>query len=315
MAAHGCTHAVMEVSGRALADGRVAGIAFDAACVTNVRRDHLNYPRHVVGQSAGHTEAFPAPCAGRFRGGQCRRLHRGRLLAVHPCPGAHRGHASAAEITAALVERFVSEQTFLLHAGSDTVPVRTRMIGVHHVYNCLMAAAVGLAFGIDLPTVVRGLEAVECVPGRLERVECGQEFGVFVDFARTPDALAAALAALREVTAGRLICVFGAGADCDPDARPLMARQAHDHADLVIVTGDDRQGEDPWAMIRDFVSGLESPGETRIVPAPRGDRLCPGRSPARRLRADCRQGIWNRVCYGRAGRGSGQRRNRPPMAV
>ena len=64
------------------------------------------------------------------------------------------------------------------------------MIGTHHVYNCLMAAAVGLAYGIDLPTVVRGLEAVDHVPGRLERIECGQPFGVFVDFAHTPDALA-----------------------------------------------------------------------------------------------------------------------------
>ncbi len=60
------------------------------------------------------------------------------------------------------------------------------MIGTHHVYNCLTAAAVGLAYGIDLTTVVRGLEAVDYVPGRLERIECGQPFGVFVDFAHTP---------------------------------------------------------------------------------------------------------------------------------
>ena len=89
------------------------------------------------------------------------------------------------------------------------------MIGRHHIYNCLTAAAVGLAYGIDLPTVVRGLEAVECVPGRLQRIECGQPFGVFVDFAHTPDALTGCLKALRQVTAGRVICVFGAGGDRD----------------------------------------------------------------------------------------------------
>ena len=73
-----------------------------------------------------------------------------------------------AEITATMIERSASEQTMLLAAGSDVIPVRTRMIGVHHAYNCLTAAAVGLAYGIDLPTVVRGLEAIDYVPGRLE---------------------------------------------------------------------------------------------------------------------------------------------------
>ena len=125
------------------------------------------------------------------------------------------GIRTAAEITAVPLEEFASEQTFLLTAGSETIPVRTRMIGRHHVYNCLSAAAIGLAYGIDLPTVVRGLEAVECVPGRLQRIECGQPFGVFVDFAHTPDALIGCLKTLRQVTTGRLICVFGAGGDRD----------------------------------------------------------------------------------------------------
>ena len=108
------------------------------------------------------------------------------------------GIRSPAEITATPIEEFLSEQTFLLTAGSETLPVQTHMIGRHHVYNCLTAAAVGLAYGIDTPTVVRGLEAVECVPGRLQRIECGQPFGVFVDFAHTPDALTCCLKTLRQ---------------------------------------------------------------------------------------------------------------------
>ena len=103
------------------------------------------------------------------------------------------GIDAAAEITATPIEQCMSEQTFLLTAGSETVPVRTQMIGTHHIYNCLTAAAVGLAYGIELTTVVRGLESVGHVPGRLERIECGQPFGVFVDFAHTPDALSGVL--------------------------------------------------------------------------------------------------------------------------
>ena len=110
------------------------------------------------------------------------------------CPTLTVGIRHAAEITALPLEQCTSEQTFLLTAGSETVPVRTEMIGTHHIYNCLAAAAVGLAYGIELTTVVRGLESVDYVPGRLERIECGQPFGVFVDFAHTPDALTGVLA-------------------------------------------------------------------------------------------------------------------------
>ena len=117
------------------------------------------------------------------------------------------------DVTATLVDRTISEQTFLLSAGSETLPVRTRMIGDHHISNCLVAAAVGLVLGIDLTNIVRGLEKASGVPGRMERIECGQSFGVFVDYAHTADALTAVLDSLREVTTGRLITVFSAGGE------------------------------------------------------------------------------------------------------
>ncbi len=199
--ANGCTHAVMEVSSHALSQSRVAGVRFDAACVTNVSRDHLDYHPTIQDYRLGEVEVVRALVARRASPWStptirsppaiCGRLD-GPALTV--------GIRSPAEITATPIEEFLSEQTFLLTAGSETMPVQTRMIGRHHVYNCLTAAAVGLAYGIDLPTVVRGLEAVECVPGRLQRIECGQPFGVFVDFAHTPDALTGCLKTLRQAT-------------------------------------------------------------------------------------------------------------------
>ena len=285
-----CSHAVLEVSSHALEQGRVAGIAFDAACVTNVRRDHLDYHHslpayyraksrlfdHLTGEGFAVINADD-PVARNY-------LNRidGPVLTV--------AMNAEAEITASLVERSTSEQTFLLSAGSDVIPVRTRMIGVHHVYNCLTAAAVGLAYGIDLPTVVRGLEAIDFVPGRLERIECGQPFSVFVDFAHTPDALSAVLTALREVVDGRLICVFGAGGDRDHGKRPLMAGPWKRTPTWRLITDDNPRTEDPQAIIERNPQRPDVAGRGRSHSRPRrGDRLGPFARPEGRLRAVGRQ--------------------------
>src|SRR4029450_10525320 len=136
--------------------------------------------------------------------------HRSRsLLPSLDVPCLTYGLHAEADVSAQVIERHRSEQTFLLTAGGDTIPVRTRMIGDHHVSNCLAAAAVGLASDIDLTTVVQGLEAIDRVPGRLERLECGQSFGVFVDGAATPETLALSIRAVRRVTSGRVIVIAG----------------------------------------------------------------------------------------------------------
>jgi UDP-N-acetylmuramoyl-L-alanyl-D-glutamate--2,6-diaminopimelate ligase len=261
-----CSHAVIEISSHALDQARVAGIRLDAACLTNVTRDHLDYHltlrqyrlaksklfRHLSGEGFAVINADDPVSAGYLSGID------GPALTV--------GIRSAAEITAMPLQQHISEQTFLLSAGSETMPVRTEMIGIHHVYNCLVAAAVGLTYGIDLPTVVRGLEATGQVPGRLERIECGQPFGVFVDYAHTPHALAGCLRTLRRLAAGRLICVFGAGGDRDRKKRPLMGRAVEEGADLAVVTSDNPRSEDRQAIIRQVLGGFRHPAAAEVVP-------------------------------------------------
>jgi UDP-N-acetylmuramoyl-L-alanyl-D-glutamate--2,6-diaminopimelate ligase len=265
MVARDCSHAVMEVSSHALAQKRVAGVEFAHVCFTNLRRDHLDY--HTTLANYHHAKIglidYLAPGgvavinADDPASVQHAPLLPGGVLTI--------GMRSAANVTATLVERVKSEQTFLLSAGNVTAPVRTAMIGDHHIYNCLMAAAVGLAEGIDLMTIVRGLEAVDRVPGRLERIECGQPFGVYVDYAHTPDALQVALETLAEVTPGRIICVFGAGGNRDAAKRPLMGRVVESLADVAIVTSDNPRFEDPQAIAAAILSGFEQPGEARWI--------------------------------------------------
>jgi len=260
-----CDYAVMEVSSHALAQSRLAGIELDALCVTNVRRDHLDYHKTIDDYRLAKSKSLdylrPEGLAvlnadDPASAGFLSKID-GPVLSVAAC--------APAEITGTLVDRHLSEQTFLLTAGSETIPVRTRMIGLHHVYNCLEAAAVGLAYGLDLPAVVRGIEAVEYIPGRLQRIECGQPFGVMVDYAHTPDALAGCLRALRPVVAGRLICVFGAGGDRDREKRPLMGHAVEENADLAIVTNDNPRTEDPGAILGDLLSGFARPSEAQVI--------------------------------------------------
>jgi UDP-N-acetylmuramoyl-L-alanyl-D-glutamate--2,6-diaminopimelate ligase len=262
---NGCSHAVMEVSSHALAQCRVAGIDFDAACVTNVRHDHLDYHHDWQNYRAAKARLLDQlnPCGVAVLNADDRGSI--SLLDEAPGPALTIGVDAAAEITATPVEQHVSEQLFLLSSGEESIPVRTTLVGRHNIENCLMAAAVGLAYGIDLPTIVRGLESVTRIPGRLDRIECGQPFGVFVDYAHTPDALTVVLETLREVTRGRLICVFGAGGDRDRSKRPLMGRAVEQLADLAVVTSDNPRQESPLAIIDDVLSGIEDRFAVRTI--------------------------------------------------
>lgn len=265
MTARDCSHAVMEVSSQAIAERRVAGIEFAHVCLTNLGRDHLDYHPSLAAYHRAKIQLFERMAAGgtavvNVDDPKCREhlpLLPGRVITV----GLHR----EADLTATLVERFKSEQTFLLTAGRVSMPVRTAMIGDHHLANCLMAAAVGVAEGVELTAVVRGLEAVRYVPGRLERIECGQPFGTFVDYAHTPEALAVSLNALREVTPGRLICVFGAGGNRDTGKRPLMGEIVESLADLAVVTTDNPRFEDPHAIATEIFAGFRQGHEARWI--------------------------------------------------
>lgn len=266
MAGQECGTAVVEVSSRALAERRTAGVEFDVAVLTNVRRDHLDYHgsifnyRRIKSRLFEHLKPDGAAVinaddpASKF---VLRQLARPVLtIGIH----------TPAELTARVVERHPCEQTFLLTAGDETAAVQTRMFGDHHVYNCLSAAAVGLLMGLELTTIARGLEAVETVPGRLEPVVAGQPFGVYVDAARSPDALAVALRSLRQVSTGRVICVFGADAHGDPSQRPLLGRVVERMAHLGVITNDQPCGQQSLQIVHDILDGYDRAARAHVLP-------------------------------------------------
>jgi UDP-N-acetylmuramoyl-L-alanyl-D-glutamate--2,6-diaminopimelate ligase len=164
------------------------------------------------------------------------------------------------------VERHASEQTFLISAGDEAAPVRTRMIGDHHVANCLAATALGLALGLELETIVRGLEAVERVPGRMERLECGQPFNVFVDAAASAETLSLAIKTVRQVTRGRVLVVYGPREEVDPARQAMLGRVLERGAHVPILTNDE-PGESTLNTIHNLLDGFDRPHKARSLPS------------------------------------------------
>jgi UDP-N-acetylmuramoyl-L-alanyl-D-glutamate--2,6-diaminopimelate ligase len=154
------------------------------------------------------------------------------------------------------------------------IPVFSRLIGRVNVYNILAAAGACYAGGCQADAIAVGIDKLACVPGRFERVDCGQPFTVVVDYAHTDDALRNLTALARELvsaagTKGRVLTVFGCGGDRDRKKRPLMGEAAGRGSDFVVLTSDNPRGEDPLAIINDAVVGLQKTGVKYSVEADR----------------------------------------------
>lgn len=266
MVANGCSHAVVEVSSEALAYRHVAGLHFDAAVLTNLRRDHMDLHGSVKNYHRAKRRLFQHLKAGGFVVANADDPESHSLLAQLDVPVMTFGMRQDAELQGSIAERCPSEQTFMLSAGNETVPVRTRIVGDPHVYNCMAAAALGLVLGIDLATIVRGLESVGSIPGRLERLECGQPFSVYVDQSRTVDALAATLHTLRQATTGRVICVFGPSFWQDTAVRAGLGRVAQRGADVPVISPAHPGYEQPLQMAHDVLDGVDKPGQFHVIP-------------------------------------------------
>jgi UDP-N-acetylmuramoyl-L-alanyl-D-glutamate--2,6-diaminopimelate ligase len=236
MAAAQCSHALLEVSSQSLSQRTVAGIQLDSVCVTNVTEAHLELHNSIQSYRDAKRRILSllSPTGVTILNADdpvCM-----KWIDQVTGPVLTYGLGNQAEIRGRIIERHSNEQVFVLTAGSESTAVRTTIVGEHHVSNCLAAAAAALAHGIDLQTSAQGIQSVEHLPARMERVDCGQGFPVYVDAAETPDALRATLRAARQLSRNRVICVLGdriiASATEDYAVCQIVRRMA----DLAIVT-------------------------------------------------------------------------------
>ena len=266
MAMNGCSHAVVEVPSESLAQHSIAGVNFDVSVLTNIRREGI-----------ADTGSFR-----NYRRANLRMLDslKSSGLAIlnaddpviNSCldkievPFLTTAIKQEAEITAKLIERARSEQTFLLKAGNESVPVRTSIIGDQHIRNCLAAAATGLSLGISLTTIAAGLEKAGQLPGRLERVECGQQFSVWVDAARTVGQLANALRTVRQVTSGQVWCICTIEDNQTTELRRRLGEVIDRAADQSVITRATVDSMVDYEPVHQVLDGFRNPGDAELIP-------------------------------------------------
>jgi UDP-N-acetylmuramoyl-L-alanyl-D-glutamate--2,6-diaminopimelate ligase len=267
----GVSTVAMEVSSHALVQHRIDGTRFAAVCFTNLSHDHLDYH----GTMDAYFEAKARLFDGHFspRGAFALDDLRGRTM-VERATASRMDVATfsledpSADFFAHDVDLGPDRSRFTLVSRRDGASrsVETPLVGPFNVANVLAAAATARMGGIPLDAVVDGVGTALVVPGRLERVEAGQDFTVLVDYAHTPDALERVLAAARTLTGpgGRVTVVYGCGGDRDRAKRPHMGAAAARFADVAFLSSDNPRSEDPAAIAAEILAGVPA-GRTPVV--------------------------------------------------
>jgi UDP-N-acetylmuramoyl-L-alanyl-D-glutamate--2,6-diaminopimelate ligase len=276
--AQGVTESVMEVSSHALGQQRIFGISFDVAVFTNLTRDHLDYhgtmdeyfrAKQVLFEGCGTDPPRAAVLNTDDEYG--RELLK---LATKQSTEVFSYGLSTGDFHATMNDLEITARgsRFQMSTPMGPLAVWTPLIGKVNVYNVLAAAAAAYARNCSANAIARGIADLTHVPGRFERVDCGQPFTVVVDYAHTDDALRNLTALARDFVVqaglkGKVITLFGCGGDRDRAKRPLMGEAAGKGSDFVVLTSDNPRSEDPLAIINDALVGLQKSG-TKYVTEP-----------------------------------------------
>lgn len=262
MRAAGVTHVVMEVSSHALDLYRVHQCHFSLAVFTNFTQDHLDYHKDMDHYWACKRKLFmellPAsPGKTKHRAVLNVAVPKGLELAREiDLPFLSCGEGMGNDLNAISAQFDLNGIHARISSPQGDLNISSPLVGRHNLENIINAVGVGIALDVPAKTIVAGIESLDNVPGRLERVPNAHGRFVYVDYAHTPDALENSLLALRALTADRIICVFGCGGDRDRDKRPKMGAIAGRLSDLMVVTSDNPRTEAPLEIIEEIVTGI-----------------------------------------------------------
>ncbi|WP_089249213.1 UDP-N-acetylmuramoyl-L-alanyl-D-glutamate--2,6-diaminopimelate ligase [Rhodococcoides kyotonense] len=282
MREHGIDTVVMEVSSHALSLGRVDGTVFSVGAFTNLSQDHLDFhdsledyfqakARLFSGDSAVHTRSAVV-CVDDVWG---KRMAEIATTAGSSVVTASVSAESDWTVSGATTNDDGSQRFTVVEPGGAQHPASIRLPGRYNIANAVLAVATCAAAGVDVDRAIAGIATVD-VPGRVQRIERGQDFLAVVDYAHKPAAVEAVIETLKAQTRGRIAVVLGAGGDRDTGKRALMGAAGARGADLLVITDDNPRSEDP-AAIRDAVAA----GAQAVDPLVRGEiRTVAGRADA-----------------------------------
>jgi len=316
MVAAGCTYAVLEATSHGLDQDRVAACDFDAAVLTNVTPEHLNYHRTFEAYREAKVRLFrylattytkPGPPTASILNRDDPSFDYFRAIPAERCLAY--GLESPADVTARAIELSPNGTHFCAVTPLGEFPVATPLLGRFNVYNCLAAIAASVSQDLPVETMQRGLAAVRGIVGRMEVVTLDGERPpgaptVIVDFAHTPSALAASLTLARRLTSGRVIAVFGAAGLRDREKRPHMGEVAARLADVTIITAEDPRTESLDEIMAQIAAGLERAGRREGADYYRiGDRAAAIAQAVRLARPHdlviiCGKGHERSMCFG-----------------
>jgi UDP-N-acetylmuramoyl-L-alanyl-D-glutamate--2,6-diaminopimelate ligase len=262
----GIRYAVIETSSHGLALQRVLGCDYDVAVFTNIAHEHLDFHKTLERYREAKASLIDLTASSADKGiVKTAVLNRDdpsyAMLSQRPI--ARRityGVQLESDLKATRVETTAAGLRLEARTPLGPLQLELRISGRWNAYNALAAAATGVSLGMSLDEIVKGLQALEGVSGRMERVDAGQEFGVVIDYAHTPQSLEKVLRELRPITSGKLITVFGSAGERDRDKRPWMGEIAARLSDFAVFTNEDPRDEDPAQIIQEIASGAEAVG-------------------------------------------------------
>jgi len=269
MLREGTSHVMMEVSSHGLDLERVFGCQFDGVVFTNFTSEHLDYHKTLEQYFESKKKLFSdylmkSRKERRFAVTNDDDPKGKEIVKGIDLPVIRYGKSPSCDITADQVVSSFEGLSSRIRTPKGNFSVHSKLIGNFNLYNILAAVAVGVGMDVPLETIREGLEGLEGVSGRFEKVENKRGIHIIVDYAHTHDALERALLGLKGILEnspqnnGKMITVFGCGGDRDRTKRPLMGEVAGKYSDLAILTSDNPRTEDPLAILNEVEKGLKS---------------------------------------------------------
>ncbi|GFR34998.1 hypothetical protein TCEA9_08100 [Thermobrachium celere] len=259
----GITDCIMEVSSHSLELKRVYGVEFKVGIFTNLTQDHLDFHKTMENYFNAKMKLFENSenCIINIDdeyGKRAAEMFKNKRVITY-------GIDNRADIMAENLKIDSDGSQFNLVINGVKRRVKLHLPGKFNVYNALGCIGAAIALNIPVDIAIKGLEKLQSVPGRSEKIVSHAGFTVVIDYAHTPDGIENILKAAREYTSGRLITLFGCGGDRDKGKRPLMGKAAGELSDFCIITSDNPRSEDPMAIINDIIPGIDQTGCKYIV--------------------------------------------------